>query len=268
VNDAEVVIQPDAGSVASEAARRVAGLAIQAIAARGQFNFALAGGSTPAHLYRLLAGPTWRDRIDWERTRLFFGDERCVPPDHIWSNYRLVRETLLDGVPVPATHVFRVAGELGPQAAASRYAADLRHAFGLRGGARPAFDLVLLGMGEDGHTASLFPGMPALAERRRQVVATEVPAYVQPPVARVTLTFPVLAAAAQVLFLVTGANKAEKVGQVLGAVWTGFPERGGAAVNDFPLPAGRVRPKHGTLTWLLDDAAAGTPNNETPKTGG
>lgn len=241
----ECVVLPTPAALAGEAARRFVAAGRQAIADRGHFAVVLAGGSTPAGLYRLLAAPPYRDQVDWSRTYVYFGDERCVPPDHPDSNYRMARETLLDVAPIPAGNVFRMAGELSPDEAARRYAALLRRNFSLRGGARPRFDLILLGMGDDGHTASLFPGMPALAEARRLVVGSDVPGYVRPAVSRVTLTYPVLNAARGVLFLVAGANKVAAVAAVLAG-----PE------PPEPLPARRARPRQGRLTWLLDAAAA------------
>ncbi|MCX7707771.1 MAG: 6-phosphogluconolactonase [Anaerolineae bacterium] len=258
----DIVVLPDPAGVAEEAARRFVTLAMQAIEARGRFTVALAGGSTPVALYGLLSRPPYREQIPWERTLLFFGDERCVPPDHPWSNYRMAREALLDRVPVPAQNIYRMAGELSPETAAVSYAASLRRAFHLRGAARPRFDLILLGMGEDGHTASLFPGMPALQERRRLVVATQVPEYVKPSVARITLTLPVLNAAHQVMFLVTGAGKAKVAriileDQLIESICEGGVRRGRRDPGRQAFPASRVQPVHGTLSWLLDRAAAG-----------
>ncbi len=247
----EVVILPDPAGLAEEGARRFVAAAAGAIAARGQFNVALAGGSTPAGLYRALASPPYRDQVDWRWVFVYFGDERCVPPDHPDSNYRMARETLLDHVLLPRANVFRMAGELPPQEAADSYTRILREDFRIHGGSLPRFDLILLGMGDDGHTASLFPGMAALAERWRLVVATEVPAYVRPAVARVTLTLPFLNAAAQVMFLVAGAAKMEAVRAVLT----------GPAPADL-LPARRVRPRNGRLVWLLDEAAAAALSRE------
>jgi len=274
-----IEIYPDPAALALAAARHFVRAATAAVAERGLFTVALAGGSTPAGLYRLLAEPAWAAQVDWGRTLVFFGDERCVPPDHPWSNYRAARETLLQAVPLPPGNIYRMAGELPPVDAAAAYASALRRAFGLRGAGRPIFDLILLGMGDDGHTASLFPGMPALAERRRLVAATDVPGYVQPAVARITLTFPVLNAAHHVLFLVAGASKAAKVRAVLGAGQVAdadlpdlafsaapriskHPERRPAVVRgpqakDAPFPAALVHPTTGRLTWLLDSAAAG-----------
>lgn len=240
----EIVTLPDPGTLAEAAAQRFVTFAAEAGAQRGHFAVALAGGNTPAELYRLLAQKPACDQVDWVHTRIFFGDERCVPPDHPWSNYRMARMALLDHVPLPPGNIYRIAGERTPADAAADYATALRGAFGLRGSARPRFDLVLLGLGDDGHTASLFPGTAALAERRRLVVVNEPPGYVQPAVTRVTLTFPVLDAARVVMFLVTGAGKAERVRAVL------------SDAGSKDLPAGRVRPRQGQLIWLLDRAAA------------
>jgi 6-phosphogluconolactonase len=241
----EVVVLPDPAALAQEAARRFIEAACQAIVERGHFTVALAGGSTSTGLYRLLAQRPQRDPIEWSRTFIYFGDERCVPPDHPDSNYHAAREALLASGAIPTANVFRMAGELGLDAAARAYAAILRRNFDLTGSARPCFDLILLGMGDDGHTASLFPGMPALMERRRLVVGSEVPGYVRPAVSRVTLTLPVINAARSVMFLVAGANKAPAVRAVL----TG-------SAPSAPLPARRVQPVQGALIWLLDQAAA------------
>ena len=239
-----IVVLPDPAALAEEAARQFEAAATAAIAARGQFCVALAGGSTPADLYRTLAGVAYRDHIDWRRVFVYFSDERCVPPDHPDSNYRMARETLLDHAPLPRANVFRMAGELPPEEAARLYTRILHEDLGQRN-RRPRFDLILLGLGDDGHTASLFPGMAALNERRRPVVATDVPAYVRPAVARVTFTLPLLNAAVQIIFLATGAAKAAAVQAVLA---------GSAPV--VPLPAQRVQPRVGRVTWLLDEAAA------------
>ncbi len=261
----EIITLPDPPALAEEAAQRFAAHAAEAIAQRGRFTVALAGGSTPAELYRLLAQTPWREQVDWSRTLIFFGDERCVPPDHAWSNYRMAAAALLDHVPLPPGNIYRMAGERAPTDAARDYAAALRRVFGLAGSARPQFDLVLLGLGDDGHTASLFPGTVALAERRRLVVANEPPGYVQPAVSRITLTFPALNAARTVMFLVAGAGKAEKVrailaSPILGAAEPGHPERNAgrfdAGVESKGLPASQVRPRQGRLIWLLDRAAA------------
>ena len=239
MGDSRIVVLPDAEALAREAARRFQRLAIQAVAERGRFSAALSGGSTPGALYRLLAGEPHGEQIPWERVHLFWGDERCVPPDDPGSNYRLAHEMLISRVPIPPGNVHRVRGELQPEAAAGDYADALRVFFDAPW---PRFDLILLGLGADGHTASLFPGSDALAERERAVVATTAQ-YEDRPTHRVTLTLPALNAARQVLFLVREATKAEIVQSVL----QGGEER---------YPAQRVRPVEGGLTWLLDAAAA------------
>lgn len=227
------------------AAERVVRYAAEAIARRGRFDWALAGGSTPERLYRLLASAEYATRLDARHVHLFFGDERCVPPSHPDSNYRMVANSLLDGLPVPPEQVHRMPAELPPEEAARRHEAELERHFGLCVGAGlPSFDLVLLGMGSDGHTASLFPGSPALAESRRWVVADSVPAL---RTTRLSLTLPVLNAAARVLFLVAGEDKAERLREVL---------TGESADPAAPLPAACVRPISGELEWLVDAPAA------------
>jgi 6-phosphogluconolactonase len=212
------------------------------VQARDRFTVALAGGSTPRALYRLLAdekGP-YRTRVPWESTHVFFGDERMVPPDDPDSNARMAFESLLRHVPVPEEQVHRIRGENpDPDRAAEEYEEMLRSTFRLAPRERPRFDLVLLGLGADGHTASLFPGDRALAENDRLAVPSIAPV---PPRSRVTLTLPVLNAASSVLFLVSGGTKAPAVQRV---------RRG----ED--LPAARVRPGDGALLWLCDRAAAG-----------
>jgi 6-phosphogluconolactonase len=223
-------------------------LAAESIRARGRFAVALTGGSSPVGLYRLLAAAPYREQVDWDAVLFFFGDERCVPPDHADSNYRMAHETLLARIPAPDEHIFRMAGERCGEPAAEEYAS--RFARALQGSAAPEgwprLDLVLLGMGEEGHTASLFPGMPALDETRRAVLWTAIPPGTRPDVSRLTLTLPVLNAARHVMFLVSGAGKAQAAHAVLA-------ELPGPAA---PLPAGRVRPSDGSLTWLIDRAAS------------
>jgi 6-phosphogluconolactonase len=242
---AERIVVPDADALAQEAARRFVALAREAVAQRCTFTVVLAGGASPISLYRLLAGAAFVDTVDWAHTFVYFSDERCVPPDHPDSNFWMAREALLTRVPAPPTNIFQMAGELPPDIAAQAYARIIRRNFHLSGAERPRFDLILLGLGEDGHTASLFPDMPALDERRRLVAGTDVPAYVRPAVPRVTLTLPVLNAGRNVLFLVAGANKAAAVNSALAG-----PE------PSEPPPARRVQPAQGNLVWLLDTAAA------------
>jgi glucokinase len=210
-----------------------------AIGARGKFTVALAGGNTPRELYESLAGAP----LEWDRVHLFFGDERCVPPDHPGSNYRMVREALISRVPIPEGNVHRVPTErASPARAAFEYEGEIRTFFKLGAADAPRFDLILLGMGADGHTASLFPGTAALTERERLVVAHWVPRLDSQ---RITLTLRALNAAAAVHFLVVGEEKAAAVKSVL------QPAPGEAA-----LPARLVHPASGRLVWMLDRAAA------------
>jgi 6-phosphogluconolactonase len=229
----------DAQALAREAAGEVARLAAEAVAARGAFNLALSGGSTPRLLYRLLADPAepFAGRVPWPQVHVFFGDERAVPPDDPASNYRMAREALLDRVPCGSVH--RMEAELGAPEAATRYEAALRDHFGAA--EVPVLDLALLGLGADGHTASLFPGSPALRERRHWVMAAEGP---PPAVERITLTPPVLERARSLLFLVAGEDKAEPLRRLL------RPRPGEA-----PIPAGQLRPG-GSVLVLADRVAA------------
>jgi 6-phosphogluconolactonase len=237
--DAEIVVVADAEALAREAARRFVELAQEAARSRGRFSVALSGGSTPGRLFRLLAEEPYRAQIPWEQVYFFWGDERCVPPDDPESNYRLVEEALIAHVPIPPENVHRMRGELEAGVAAQTYENRLQDFFC---GPRPRFDLVLLGLGEDGHTASLFPGSPLLDERER-LVAPAMATSQDRPAQRVTLTLPAIKTARQVLFLVTGRTKAEIVKAVIA----------GPAGQ---YPAQQVQPTAGQLTWLLDAAAA------------
>jgi 6-phosphogluconolactonase len=238
--DLRVLDTPDA--LAEAAASTIVEAARQAVAAHGRCTVALAGGATPRASYARLALPPHAERMPWQRTFVFFGDDRGVPPDHPESNYRMAYETLLAKVPVPATQIFRIRAEAeDPEEAAGEYARTLAEVFAIRRGERPRLDLVLLGLGIDGHTASLFPGSPALKEVFRPVAAVYVAAANIPQ--RFTLTFPVLNAAARVVFLVSGPEKAKIVRAVLGD-------------QGVTLPAGMVHPVDGRLTWLLDRDAA------------
>jgi 6-phosphogluconolactonase len=240
-SDATVTICADANGLAESAAQLVVDAANEAAEARGRFMLCLAGGETPRATYERLARPPLSAHMPWDRTWIFFGDERAVAPDDAESNYRMAQEALLSRVPVSPTRVFRIRGEDGDaEAAAAAYAATLADAFGTRRGELPRFDLVLLGLGVDGHTASLFPNSPVLREVFRSVAAVHVAAAKIPQ--RLTLTFPVLNAAARVLFLVTGTEKAKILRKVLDERAT--------------LPAAMVRPTDGELIWLVDRAAA------------
>jgi len=235
----QIVVVPDPEALAREAARRFTRLAKEAVENRGRFSAALSGGSTPGRLYRRLVEDPHREEMPWRYVHLFWGDERCVPPDHPGSNFRLANEALISHVPIPPGNVHRVRGELEPEAAAQTYAAEL-HAF--FGAPWPHFDLVLLGLGQDGHTASLFPGSDVLDEKARSVVAVTAQ-YEDRPAQRVTLTPPAINAARHILFLVSGSGKAE----VVQAVLEGPAER---------FPAQQIRPTTGQLGWLMDAAAA------------
>jgi len=207
------------------------------------FAAALSGGSTPKRLYELLATPEFSTKVLWPRVHLFQVDERCVPPDDAESNYRMMRQAMLERIPLPATNFHRMAAEQPDrEGAARRYEAELRETLRSPAPAWPAFNLVYLGVGDDGHTASLFPGTAAIEERERAVC----PNYVEKlKMFRLTLTLPVLNAAAKVIFLVAGSGKAKTVHQIL------HPS---TAMIQFP--AQRVQPSQGTISWYLDEAAA------------
>jgi 6-phosphogluconolactonase len=237
----QIAIYPDSESLSQEAARLVVRLAQEAIVTHGRFMLALAGGSTPRKLYGLLASEPYREQIDWARVEIFWSDERCVPPDHPESNYRMAHEVMLSKLPIPEANIHRMPAEQADrQAAAESYAAELRRVFGTAG--VPVFDLIQLGMGPEGHTASLFPHQEALHERERLVLPVSVP---KPPPERLTFTPPVLEAARHILFLVTGSDKAEAVQAVL---------EGQGGSDDYP--ARLVRAAAGEVIWLLDAAAA------------
>ncbi len=222
--------------------RRAAELIVESakasIAARGRFTLSLCGGTTPGKLFELLASEPFRSRIAWDKTFVFFGDERCVPADSRDSNFKLAYDAMLSKLPIPAENIFRMAGEKESAAeAASEYEETLHKVFEDR--PFPRFDLMLQGMGDDGHTASLFPGSPGLGETRKWVVSNRVDKL---KALRLTVTFPVINAARRVVFLVSGVPKAEVVNKVLGGLSVGYPVE-------------RVKP-HGDLIWLLDAGAA------------
>jgi 6-phosphogluconolactonase len=240
---AELRILENSEELAREAADFAAWAGEQAVGNAGVFRLALSGGSTPKALYTLLAGPGFSRRFDWQRAAVFFGDERCVPPDHPDSNFRMANETLLEPLKIAEGRVFRMKGEDEPEKAARQYEDSLRKEFGAAAPAWPRFDLILLGLGDDGHTASLFPGTPALDERRRLVVPNQAP---QGAKQRLTFTAPLINQAKTVVFLVSGAGKARAVRAVL--------EDRAADARKFP--AKLVRPEQGRLIWFLDHAAA------------
>ena len=231
----------DADEVASAAADRFVEVAQAAIAERGRFSVALAGGSTPRRTYELLATSERKGSISWASVHIFFGDERCVPPAHPESNYRMAREAMISLLPIPTENVHRIKGESDPVTASRLYEQELRSFFN-GAAAWPRFDLVLLGMGDDGHTASLFPNTPALDEQQAWVAANRVEKLAT---FRITLTIPTINHAAHVIFMVTGAGKAKRLSEVIHGPRD--PER---------LPAQMIQPVDGSLTWLVDKAAA------------
>lgn len=239
----QIHVSADPAAIAEAVARRWTELSATAIADRGVFHVALAGGSTPRLLYETLASPPWRESIDWSRIQVFFGDERSVPPDHDDSNYRMASESLLDRVPLLPEHIHRMKGEQQPlHEAAEEYATCLetrlpRDTLGI-----PCFDLVLLGLGPDGHVASLFPDTDILQERKHWVAAVSVEKL---HTWRLSVTFPILDAARHVLLLVAGEGKRHIVKSILAEDTTG----------EALYPVQRIQPR-GELAWYLDQAAA------------
>lgn len=242
----DIEIVADRAALARTAAREFVARGREAVEARGAFFVALSGGTTPGDVYALLSDPSgeFYGRVRWEHIHVFWGDERFVPPDHPDSNYRAAREALLSRVPIPEDRIHRVQTELGSAwKSAEEYSGALRVIFRLKEGEFPRFDLVFLGLGEDGHTASLFPGGSAVRERERLVVAERCG---REDAWRVTLTLPVLNAASRIVFLVSGESKAVALREVL---------QGPPRPDD--LPAQAVRPEgDGTLLCLIDRAAA------------
>lgn len=238
----EARVLADAEALAQAAADLFTHLTIEAVNLRGRASVALSGGTTPRRMGELLAVPPARDRVPWNRLEVFWGDERWVPWDDPESNVGVARRTFLDAVPIPPTQIHPFSTDLpDPGSAARAYAARVQEVIG-EGEGVPRFDLVLLGMGDDGHTASLFPETPALAERDSWAVANRVPKL---DATRLTLTVPVLNGGREVVFLVGGTGKAEALAAVLQGPKT--PER---------LPAQLIRPVDGRLLWLVDRDAA------------
>lgn len=234
----------DAEKLAKAAAHCCAAIIRAAVTERGQAAVALAGGSTPQHTYCELAAGSSEQPLAWDRIHIFWGDERCVPPDHPDSNYRMARETLLDRVPLPAANIHRIYGEGEPQQAAEKYNSELQEFF--RG--RPAgFDLVLLGLGEDGHTASLFPSTTSVKRAARgRPDRWAAAAYIDRLAAwRISLTPTLLNNAVNIIFLVAGSAKAEILRRVRHGPY-----------NPEALPAQLIRPRQGRLIWMVDEAAA------------
>jgi 6-phosphogluconolactonase len=237
-----VVVAADPQSLAREAARQFVELGKRAVADHGVFYVALSGGSTPRALFAELAEEPYSSQVDWERIQIFFSDERFVPPESEESNYHLANEMLLSKVPVPERFVHRVATiDITPERSAALYEEGIQRVFEVDLTEIPRFDVIMLGLGPDGHTASLFPGSAALSEEEHLVVPNFVEKFDS---WRITFTYPLINAAKVVMFLSQGEEKAERVQQVLS--------------GDSALPATQVRPSPGRVLWLLDDAAAST----------
>ena len=239
----EIRVLPDAAAIARRAAQDIVQAAASAVEQKGTFSLVLAGGSTPKTLYQLLAtDPTLRSQLPWDKMVLLFGDERNVPPDHPDSNFRMANEAMISKVPLKPQQVLRIKGEYkDTEKAAQEYEQTLRKSFQLRAGEFPRFDLVLLGMGNDGHTLSLFPGTKALHENHRLVARNWVGKL---DTERITLTAPAANHAAQVIFMVTGADKAPALKSVLEGPYE--PEQ---------LPSQLVQPLNGKSQWFVDTAA-------------
>jgi 6-phosphogluconolactonase len=235
---AHVEVWPDKAALITRAAELFAETARQSIAWRDTFKVGLAGGSTPRELYELLAGEVYAPRIPWEETHVFWSDERCVPPASEESNYRMAYEAMLARVPVPAAQIYRMRGEEEPAQAALDYEKILEEKLENP----PQLDLILLGMGEDGHTASLFPGSPVIEDTEHLVAA---PFVEKLKAHRLTMTFRAINAARSVTFLVAGEAKAEALRAVLES-----------AKDPHRYPSQAVEPASGELVWLVDEAAA------------
>ncbi len=237
-------VSPTPAATARAGAQLFTDAAVKAASARGLARVAISGGTTPKTMFGLLANPAepFLKQVPWDKLELYWVDERCVPPDNAESNYRMTNEAMLSKVPLVAERVHRMEGELAPEVAAARYESTIRNSFKLEGAETPTFDLVLLGMGDDGHTASLFPHTEALNEMSHIVVPNHVP---QKDTWRITLTWPVINQGREVAFLIEGAGKT----QVLHDVFLGpyQPE---------VHPSQLIRPASGQLTLLLDAAAA------------
>ncbi|SRR5579875_147605 len=242
MNQAQLVVLDDAQALCVRAAEEIVHLAGEAICTNGEFTLCLTGGTTPTAAYELMAS-RFQLSVDWKEVQFFWGDERCVPPDDPASNYGMAYRTMLSKLPLRPEQIHRIHGEDNPAKAASEYENELRRSFGLTDSSDlPSFNLLLLGLGENAHIASLFPHDPALREKTRLVVAVDVEAT---PSKRVSLTLPVINNADRIMFMVSGEKKAEAVKQVLQG--PSDPER---------YPAQLVKPRNGQIVWLIDRAAA------------
>jgi len=241
MSEREIIILDDANALSVRAAEEIVYVAGEAICINGQFTLCLTGGATPVDIYSMMA-TRFNLSVDWKEVQFFWGDERCVPPDNEASNFGLANRSMLSKLALSPAQIHRIRGEDPPVAAAAAYEEELVRFFSLGDGEFPRFDLVLLGLGDDGHCASLFPGSPLIFEQRRMVATVEIEA---PQRRRVTLTPPVLNNAARIMFIVAGEKKAEAVKNAL---------EGPNAPSRFPAQI--INPTEGAVTWLLDRSAA------------
>ncbi len=240
----DIRIHSDSQAAAEAAAAFVLEVGQEAIRTKGRFSIALSGGATPEALYRALTSPAFADRFDWSRTTFFFSDERCAPPNDPRSNYALANKTLFTPLKIMSSQVYRMAGEShDPQEAAHEYEQQLHLATKIPLSVQPSLDLILLGLGEDGHTASLFPGAPVLRDRQHLIAATQSP---KDPPNRLTMTLAAINRASVILFLVAGSGKAGVVRAILDP----------KTEVERQLPASLVEPEEGRIVWFLDRAAA------------
>lgn len=242
MSEPRIRVLPDTDAIVHELGDKIIYMADQAQKLGQMFSLFLSGGSTPKALYQYLASDAIKSQIDWRGVELYFGDERCVPPDSELSNYRMALETLISKVPIPPDNVYRMKGELDPQEAAKAYGQMLKENFFDEGP-----DLLLLGMGDDGHTASLFPNTPALNENSHRCVANHVPYDYIPKGTewRLTLTYPFINRSREIAIMVTGASKAKRIDEVL---------MGDQDIQRLPIQG--VKPQLGQVTWYMDIAAA------------
>jgi 6-phosphogluconolactonase len=235
----EIKISSDKNKLILESAAYIADLIEKSIKEKDRCTFVLSGGSTPKDLYETLASEKYRAVIDWSKVHVFWGDERCVPPDHPDSNYRMAKEALIDHVDIPQENVYRIPAEKEPVEAAREYEETIKKIVG--GSTQfPVFDIILLGIGEDGHTASLFPGTMALEEKKRWVTEVFVPKF---DAYRISLTLPVINNGKNIIFLVAGEAKSDVVNQVYNRI-------------DTTSPSAQVDPINGNLVYLLDKSAS------------
>ncbi len=241
MSERQLIILDTADELFVRAAEEIAHIAGEAICMHGEFNLCLTGGTTPARTYDLLA-TRFELSVDWKEVQFYWGDERCVPPDDPASNYAMANRTILTPLKIRPEHIHRIRGEDKPEAGARAYEAELRKSMKVAEGAFPRFDLMLLGLGDNCHMLSLFPGIPAIHERHRLVVPVEVEDEIRH---RVTMTAPVMNNSARIMFVVSGANKAAAVKRVIEG--DDDPER---------VPAHLVSPSDGVVIWMMDRAAA------------